>query len=89
MKNETKRAITKRMAGRPLSELPFPEWAQHWPVINPDLTLTGETVDSDGCRNMANYRDMAMIDADAAREAGWNVEQDEDGYYGYAESPIG
>lgn len=81
--NELYRAITAVYAGHPLSEYPIPEWSQHWPVIDADLCLTGEYVDSD-VSGWHNFRDEAAIwDVDAIA-AGWlSADRDlnlDDGY---------
>lgn len=77
--NELYEAILNVYAGQPLSELPFDSWSQHWPLINPDLTLTGGWVDSD-TDGWYNYNDEAAIWDDDAIAAGWQIDSPDDGY---------
>jgi hypothetical protein len=55
------------------------QWQGIWPVIDADGDLTGEI--SEGGEDESNVDDEAMIDTDAARAAGWKVED------GYASPP--
>lgn len=56
-------------------------WDGVWPVIDGDGELTGEI--TEGCDEMLNVYDLAMIDADVARRAGWRIDAEE----GRAEPP--
>lgn len=57
------------------------DWSGFWPVIRPDLTLTGDI--SEGSDSEINYNDLAMIDIEEALSAGWVVDRNE----GYAWPP--
>lgn len=45
------------------------DWAQHWPIVDGRGILTGAVVDSDGCADMANVGDLAMVRIDDLGEA--------------------
>lgn len=80
--NSYKKMLVEQYTGRPLSDLPFDNWDQHWPVIDTDLNLTGEYVDSD-TPGWHNYRDLAAIWDTDAITAGWQIDTDpvtDDGY---------
>lgn len=74
--NALYRAIVAAQAGDHLDDLVIDEWAGHWPVIDANLVLTGEVVDSDS-DGWRNYDDRAAIMADDAESGGWTLN---DGY---------
>ena len=84
--NEFYAAVVAAQAGESLDDCLITEWSQHWPVIDGDLNLTGEAVDSDDPHHWYNYDDLAAIFEDVARDAGWDC-PDEDGGSGYASPP--
>ena len=74
--NELYIAITEAYKGRPLSELPFEQWSQHWPVVDGNLVLTGDVVDSD-TEDWLNYNDEAAIWRWTAEDADWIIDDEQ------------
>ena len=74
--------VTRLYAGQPLSALPLDEMSQAWPVVDRDLDLTGEIVDSE-VSGWWNYSDEAAIFEDEATAGGWTI----DTHNGYADPP--
>jgi len=75
-------AVLAAQAGEDLEDLLFDEWYCRYPVVDRDLTLTGEYADSDS-EGYYNYNDEASITAEEARAGNWRI--DENG--GYASPP--